>query len=93
MNSVPRVRWLAGFLFVLLLSGLAAPRGVGAQLNVTGQWSTLPYLVPINPIHVALLNNGKVLIVAGSENDPSVTTYKYAVWTPSAAACTLSPPH
>src|SRR5947207_16017010 len=87
MNSVPRVRWLAGFLFVLLLlSGLAAPRGVGAQLNVTGQWSTLPYLVPVNPIHVALLPNGKVLIVAGSESNPPEAggPYKYAVWDPAA---------
>ena len=33
-----------------------------------GQWVTLPYLMPINPIHCALLHNGKVLVVAGSEN-------------------------
>ena len=37
-----------------------------------GQWSTLPYGTPINPIHVALLYNGKILIVAGSGNcDPA----------------------
>lgn len=39
-----------------------------AQSNVTGKWSTLSNLMPINPIHVALLKNGKVLIVAGSGN-------------------------
>ena len=39
-----------------------------AQANVQGHWSTLPYLMPINPVHVALLSNGKVLVVAGSGN-------------------------
>jgi hypothetical protein len=34
-----------------------------AQANVQGRWSTLPYLMPINPVHVALLSNGKVLVV------------------------------
>src|SRR5215471_9929507 len=35
-----------------------------------GQWSTLPYTMPINPIHAALLHTGKILITAGSGNDP-----------------------
>ena len=25
------------------------------QANVQGQWQTLPYTMPINPVHVALL--------------------------------------
>lgn len=41
-----------------------------AQVNVQGQWTALTYTMPINPIHAALLNNGKVLIVAGSGNCP-----------------------
>lgn len=45
----------------LVVTALAAP--ATAQLNVTGQWTTLPYLAPVNPTHVALLYNGKVLIV------------------------------
>ena len=40
--------------------------GAWGQADVQGQWSTLPYTMPINPVHVALLNNGKVLIVSGS---------------------------
>ena len=70
----------------LLLVALAAPLfgdRVEAQINVTGQWTTLPYLMPINPIHVGLLRNGKVLIVAGSENDPNKHIEgisKAAVW-------------
>src|SRR6266851_3178189 len=41
-------------------------------------------MVPVNPIGVALLNNGKVLIVGGSENNSNNTVYKLAVWDPTA---------
>ena len=54
-----------------------------AQAQVTGQWVTLPYLMPINPIRVALLHTGKVLVVAGSENDPNKNAQKSskaAIW-------------
>jgi hypothetical protein len=60
--------WPAVFLLQLLI-GTLVPRAM-AQANVRGQWSTLPNLAPINPIHAALLPNGKVLIVAGSGNCP-----------------------
>ena len=56
---------------------------VVAQPKVTGQWVTLPYLMPINPIRLDLLRNGKLLIVAGSENDPNKHlqgSSKAAVW-------------
>jgi hypothetical protein len=36
----------------------------------TGMWSTLPYSMPINPVHAALLHSGKVLIISGSGNCP-----------------------
>ena len=52
-----------------LVLSVLVPVTVG-QANVQGQWSTLPYLMPINPIHAALLSNGKVLVVAGSGNCP-----------------------
>jgi Domain of unknown function (DUF1929)/Bacterial Ig domain len=54
-----------------------------AQSQVTGQWATLPYLMPINPIRLDLLRNGKLLIVAGSENNPNEHLQggsKAAVW-------------
>ena len=57
----------------LLIFAIATPT-VLAQANVHGQWSTLPYLMPINPVHVALMYNGKVLVVSGSGNDPSNIT-------------------
>ncbi len=65
-----------------LLMILVCAAGAMAQANVKGQWSTLPYLMPINPIHAALLRNGKVLVVAGSGNCP-----------PSQSGCPSGPPY
>ena len=53
-------------ILVLILCGFV-PASM-AQANIQGQWSTLSATMPINPIHVALLNSGKVLVVAGSGN-------------------------
>jgi hypothetical protein len=66
----------------LCVLGAASEKAL-AQAQVTGQWVTLPYLMPINPIRVALLHTGKVLVVAGSENDPNKhaqKSSKAAVW-------------
>jgi Domain of unknown function (DUF1929)/Glyoxal oxidase N-terminus/PKD domain len=61
----------------------AASEKALAQAQVTGQWVTLSYPMPINPIHMGLLHTGKVLVVAGSENDPTehkAKISKAAVW-------------
>jgi hypothetical protein len=74
---------------VLLL--IVLPMLVGhaaSQANVQGQWYTLPYTMPINPVHVTLLNNGKVLIVSGSGNVAANTNYRAAVWDPQAGSIT-----
>jgi hypothetical protein len=63
--------------------GLASQMPAAEQPQVTGKWTTLPYTMPINPIHVGLLHTGKVLIVAGSENNPSthkLDQSKAALW-------------
>src|SRR4029077_12848866 len=60
---------------------LLAP-SLRAQAGVQGQWRTLAPLMPINPIHLALMNNGKVLIVAGSGNVATETNFQAAVWDP-----------
>jgi len=52
---------------LLIVLGTLVSQAVD-QANVQGQWNTLPYTMPINPVHVTLLNNGKVLIVSGSGN-------------------------
>ena len=59
-----------------------APMAHG-QANVQGTWQTLPTLMPINPVHTALLNNGKILVVSGSGNYPAQTTYMVGLWDPS----------
>ena len=56
--------------------------------HITGTWTVLPYQMPINPISAHLLPNGKVLIVAGSENDAKnnsrgAESYRAAVWDPT----------
>src|SRR4029077_5618653 len=56
------------FWSLFMLVGLAT-RAWG-QADVQGQWSTLNYSMTINPIHVALMRNGKILVVTGSGNCP-----------------------
>jgi hypothetical protein len=66
-----------------LLTMLDTPT-VRAQAGAVGQWTTLPYTMPINPVHMALMNNGKVLIVSGSGNVAAETNFRSAVWDPQA---------
>src|SRR5438477_2008019 len=72
-----------------------SPSSVPSTKSQYGQWSTLPYTMPINPIHAALLHTGKVLIVAGSGNDPNNAfpsntnpDYESAIWDPQAGKIT-----
>jgi hypothetical protein len=74
-------------LILLVLAAFAAP--AAAQSNVAGQWTLLPYTMPINPIHVGLMRTGKIVVVAGSENDPTVSTYRAAVYDPSTGAISV----
>src|SRR5437879_4298034 len=76
---------LACVLAVMLVTTVAL-EPVAAQPNMTGQWSVLPYTMPINPIHVGLMRTGKILVVSGSSNDPTVTTNTAAVYDPNAGA-------
>ena len=73
--------WDWVLLMALVASG--APR-LGAQASLQGQWTTLPYLMPINPVHPTLLNNGRVLIVAGSGNVATETNFRSTIWDPQA---------
>jgi hypothetical protein len=78
-----RIRRAVSLLVISLgVLGAASEKAL-AQRQVTGEWVTLPYTMPINPIHLGLLRTGKVLIVAGSENDPTELTLgisKAAIW-------------
>ena len=85
---------LVGFL-AATVGGAFVSSGVSAQTcaanvpHVTGTWKTLSYQMPINPISVTLLPTGKVLIVAGSENDAKNSSkqgeesYRAAIWDPT----------
>jgi galactose oxidase-like protein/PKD domain-containing protein/glyoxal oxidase-like protein/Big-like domain-containing protein len=65
------VRILAALSISLLLSPSVRLSRLLAQSPVdVGEWRTLPYLMPINPIHAGILHTGKVVVVAGSENEP-----------------------
>ena len=55
--------------------------GAAGQVNVKGQWTTQSGSMPINPVHAALMYNGKILVVAGSGNCP-----------PTLAGCSTGPP-
>jgi hypothetical protein len=75
---------------LLLVLGMSVP-GVMAQANIQGQWTTLPYPMPINPVHVSLLYTGKVLVVSGSGNVAGNSNYQAAVWDPQAGTITTQP--
>src|SRR6266436_2579282 len=62
-----------------------------AQPNLQGQWNTSSYTMPINPVHVALLHTGKVLVVSGSGNVAGNTNYQAAIWDPSANTIATQP--
>ena len=78
------------FAFALVALFLLTAASV-AQPNVQGQWITLPYTMPINPVHVALLHTGKVLVVSGSGNVAGNTNYQAAIWDPQANTISTQP--
>ena len=83
---------LASLIVAVLESSFSG--GVSAQIcaanipHLTGTWTVLPYQMPINPVSASLLPDGKVLIVAGSENDKTnnsegAESYRAAIWDPT----------
>src|SRR5215469_10000334 len=88
--SIIRIKWLAErprlLVWLFVAAGLWAP--AMGQRAATGQWTTLPFLMPVNPVHMALMHNGRVLIVSGSGNLPSNTSFAAAVWDPQSGNLT-----
>ena len=80
-GSAVKASVAAGALAVALVLALQSPTLL-AQPAVQGQWRTLPYLMPINPVHLTLTNDGRVLIVAGSGNDANEHNFDAVVWDP-----------
>jgi len=75
-------------LFICLLFLPLAYSSATGQAQVTGKWNTLPYPMPINPVHAAMLHNGKVLIVSGTGNNPSNSIPQAALWDLTAGTIT-----
>jgi hypothetical protein len=48
----------------------------------TGEWKTLHVLMPINPVHMALMHDGRVLAVAGSGSTRDSSSLHAAVYEP-----------
>src|SRR5260370_20563949 len=88
-TSVKELSVRRALLVLLVLSCFCA--SVLGQAAVQGQWSTLHYLMPINPVHMALMNNGLVLVVSGSGNVPTNTTHPAAVRDTQAGSITTQP--
>lgn len=72
-----------------IMGGSPLPRAQAQSPLTDGLWSTLSYTMPINPIHCGVTRTGKVLVVAGSENEPDQTEYRAAVWDPGTGAITV----
>ena len=88
MKRFARRLFVPTFLLLAALVPLASP--VLAQTG-QGQWQTLPYTMPINPIHAALLYNGKVVIVSGSGNVAGNTNFQAALWDPQTGTIATQP--
>ena len=73
---------MVGASVLLLVAGFAP--GAHGQANVTGTWDPVNNLMPINPVHTALMHNGKILVVSGSGNYPAQTVFYVGIWDPSA---------
>ncbi|MGN9910429.1 galactose oxidase-like domain-containing protein [Phytohabitans sp. LJ34] len=59
-----------------------------------GKWQVMPYESTVRGVHAVMLHNGKVLLVAGSGNDPNAFaagTFKTAVYDPASGAFTNVP--
>jgi len=83
------------FTVLIAIVGLSlswAPQAA-CQANTQGVWPPNPFPVPmtINPVHAALLHNGKVLIVSGSGNLPTETNFSAAIFDPANGSLTTQP--
>ena len=86
-HIVERASWLLR----LMLSIPFATTLLIAQADQIGQWNTLPASMPINPVHVAMLHNGKVLVVSGSGNEAGNTNYQAGIFDPATGLVTTQP--
>jgi hypothetical protein len=59
-----------------------------------GSWQVLPFDAPVRAIHAVLMDDGDVLMIAGSGNDPddfAAGTFESAVYDPTSGSFTVIP--
>jgi Domain of unknown function (DUF1929) len=99
MNCTMRSSVLCGSLFssrhilrsmlgIALLAALLVTPQVWAQAAQLGQWQILTNTLPLNPVHAALMHNGKVLMIEGKNTVPNPVA---AVWDPATQTATTFP--
>ena len=92
VSPLPRTAWLVDISHPSCTrAGQQNPPALMAQAGTQGQWRTLINQLQINPVHVALMNNGQVLIVAGSGNVATETNFQAAVWDPASETFQTQP--
>src|SRR5262249_9138030 len=79
--------WIA--FFVSFCAGTCLQ--VFAQADLMGQWTTLSTTMPINPVHVALLHTGRILVISGSGNVAGNLNYQAGVWDSATNSITTQP--
>lgn len=85
-----RIRALAGALTIGIALG-CVPVGAAAAADGPGSWSVTTTASNVRAVHVAVLDTGKVLLVAGSGNDPgnfSAGSFKTSQWDPTTGSLT-----
>jgi len=89
LSGSGRQIWLLAAI-ALLAAYAPVAQGQTPGPGTIGTWRTVPTLMNINPIHAALMSNGKILIVSGSGNSLTQTIFQFTVWDPSNS--TVTPP-
>jgi len=86
-----RSGWLVAAILLFTFTVAVVTPTLWAQAGLQGQWTTLPNLMPINPVHIALLNTGNVLVVSGSGNVATETNYRAGLLNPQTGSTTTQP--
>jgi Domain of unknown function (DUF1929)/IPT/TIG domain/Glyoxal oxidase N-terminus len=89
MSPSARARVMGAVLGIFVAFGVLVPGALGQGADVIGSWSTMPYLMPTNSVHAALLYNGKVLVIAGSKMTDGTPSKEAALWDPQAGTITV----
>ena len=85
-------RWSVAAATILAAIIAVHSQAVRAQQPAAqGKWTTLPSQMPINPVHIALLHTGKVLVVAGSGNVAGNTNLQAGIWDPESGSIIMQP--